>query len=37
MRTWANPFGPLGTPLVDHDDPEGVIEDFFSPCWRART
>ena len=30
MRTWANPFGPLGTPLVDHDDPEGVISDFFS-------
>ena len=30
MRTWANPFGPLGTPLVDRDDPEGVIEDFFS-------
>jgi hypothetical protein len=30
MRTWASPFGPLGTPLVDHDDPEGVISDFFS-------
>lgn len=30
MRTWSNPFGPLGTPLVDHDDPAGVIEDFFS-------
>lgn len=30
MRTWSNPFGPLGTPLVDHDDPEGVIADFFS-------
>jgi hypothetical protein len=30
MRTWASPFGPLGTPLVDRDDPEGVIEDFFS-------
>ena len=30
MRTWANPFGPLGTPLVDRDDPEGVIEDFFA-------
>ena len=30
MRAWANPFGPLGTPLVDHDDPEGVISDFFS-------
>jgi hypothetical protein len=30
MRTWSSPFGPLGTPLVDRDDPEGVIEDFFS-------
>ena len=30
MRTWSSPFGPLGTPLVDHDDPEGVIDDFFS-------
>lgn len=29
LRTWANPFGPLGTPLVDRDDPEGVIGDFF--------
>lgn len=30
MRTWSNPFGPLGTPLVDSDDPVGVIEDFFT-------
>ena len=30
MRTWSNQFGPLGTPLVDRDDPEGVIEDFFA-------
>jgi len=30
MRSWANPFGPLGTPLVDRDDPSGVIEDFFA-------
>ncbi len=30
MRTWSNPFGPLGTPLVDRDDPQGVIEDFIS-------
>jgi len=29
LRTWANPFAPLGTPLVDRDDPAGVIEDFF--------
>ncbi len=30
MRTWSSPFGPLGTPLVDRDDPIGVIEDFFA-------
>lgn len=30
LRTWSSPFGPLGTPLVDFDDPEGVIDDFFS-------
>ena len=35
MRTWSNPFGPLGTPLVDHDDPEGVIADFFSLLARS--
>ncbi|MFC6488269.1 GNAT family N-acetyltransferase [Nitratireductor sp. GCM10026969] len=30
MRTWSNPFAPLGTPLVDFDDPPGVIEDFLA-------
>ncbi|TPK77431.1 GNAT family N-acetyltransferase [Mesorhizobium sp. B2-4-15] len=30
MRTWSSPFGPLGTPLIDRDDPVGVVEDFFS-------
>jgi CelD/BcsL family acetyltransferase involved in cellulose biosynthesis len=30
LRSWANPFGPLGTPLIDQDDPIGVIEDFLS-------
>src|SRR5690606_33831171 len=30
MRAWSSPFGPLGTPLVDHDDPAGVIEDLFT-------
>jgi len=29
MRSWANPFGPLGTPLLDRDDPAGVVTDFF--------
>ena len=30
LRTWSSPFGPIGTPLVDRDDPVGVIEDFFT-------
>lgn len=30
MRTWSSPFGPVGTPLIDRDDPIGVVEDFFS-------
>ncbi|MCR4265537.1 GNAT family N-acetyltransferase [Nitratireductor sp. ZSWI3] len=34
LRTWANPFGPLGTPLVDSDDPAGVIDDFFATLSR---
>lgn len=28
IRAWSSPFGPLGTPLVDRDDPEGVLCDF---------
>ena len=34
IRTWSSPFGPLGTPLVDRDDPAGVIEDFFAMLGR---
>ena len=30
MRTWSSPFGPLGTPLIDRDDPVGVLQDFFA-------
>jgi Acetyltransferase (GNAT) domain len=30
MRTWSSAFGPLGTPLLDRDDPAGVLEDFFA-------
>lgn len=36
MRTWANPFGPLGTPLLDRDDPVGVVEDFLDMLSRPR-
>lgn len=28
IRAWSSPFGPLGTPLIDRDDPEGVVCDF---------
>ena len=28
MRTWSSPFGPVGTPLLDRDDPVGVLDDF---------
>jgi len=34
LRSWSNPFGPLGTPLIDCDDPIGVIEDFLSMLGR---
>ena len=27
IRVWANHFAPLGTPLIDRDDPVGVAED----------
>ncbi len=29
IRAWATPFGPQGTPLIDRDDPQGVVEDLF--------
>ena len=35
MRTWSSPFGPLGTPLLDRDDPAGVVEDFFAMLARV--
>jgi hypothetical protein len=30
MRTWSSPFGPLGTPLIDRDNPVGVFDDFLA-------
>lgn len=30
LRSWASHFGPRGTPLLDRDDPESVVEDFFA-------
>lgn len=29
IRTWANPFGPLGTPLVDAEDAAETIDNVF--------
>lgn len=29
IRAWSTPFGPQGTPLIDHDDPVGVLDDLF--------
>lgn len=28
IRAWANPFGPLGTPLVDHEDAAETIDNL---------
>jgi CelD/BcsL family acetyltransferase involved in cellulose biosynthesis len=36
MRTWSSPFGPVGTPLIDRDDPVGVLEDFLGMLSRPR-
>jgi hypothetical protein len=36
MRSWSSPFGPLGTPLLDRDDPEGVLSDFLSMLARPQ-
>jgi CelD/BcsL family acetyltransferase involved in cellulose biosynthesis len=30
MRSWAHPFGPLGTPLIDSDNPGQVMDDFLA-------
>lgn len=29
IRAWSSPFGPVGTPLIDGDNPFAVVEDFF--------
>lgn len=36
IRTWSSPFGPVGTPLIDQDDPVSVIEDFLAMLARPR-
>jgi Acetyltransferase (GNAT) domain len=27
IRSWSTPFGPTGSPLVDREDPVGIVED----------
>ncbi len=29
IRAWSTPFGPLGAPLIDREDPVGIAEDVF--------
>jgi Acetyltransferase (GNAT) domain len=29
IRSWSTPFGPLGAPLIDREDPVGIAEDVF--------
>lgn len=36
LRTWSSPYGPIGAPLVDRDDPVGVLEDFLDMAARPR-
>lgn len=37
IRTWANPFGPLGTPLVDAEDAAETIDNLFEVLSRRET
>ena len=34
LRAWANPFGPLGTPLVDAENAAETIDHFFDALGR---
>lgn len=35
IRAWANPFGPLGTPLVDAEDAAGTLDDLLDSLARS--
>lgn len=35
IRCWASAFAPLGTPLIDGDDPVSVVEDLFEIMGRG--
>lgn len=30
VRAWSSPYGPLGAPLIDRDDPVGTVDDFLA-------
>lgn len=34
IRAWTHPFGPLGTPLVDNDDPDATIGNLLETLSR---
>jgi CelD/BcsL family acetyltransferase involved in cellulose biosynthesis len=34
MRSWSHPFGPAGTPLIDSDNPDQVMDDFLTMVTR---
>ncbi len=36
LRCWATVYAPLGTPLIDSDDPAAVIEDMFEIMGREK-
>jgi hypothetical protein len=37
IRTWANPFGPLGTPLLDTEDAAETIDNLFDVLTQPQT
>jgi hypothetical protein len=37
IRTWANPFGPLGTPLVDGENPAETIDHLLDALGREES
>lgn len=36
IRCWATVYAPLGTPLIDSDDPAAVVEDLFEIMGREK-
>jgi hypothetical protein len=36
IRAWANPFGPLGTPLLDREEPAETLDNMLEALSQAR-